>query len=44
MEAGASGLWFNYSEANAIRQAEIFKSLFGDDVFTKFGEWYQKQR
>lgn len=44
MEANGSGLWFNYSEANAIRQAEVFKSLFGDDVFTKFGEWYQKQR
>ena len=39
----ANGVYYQYSPANAERQAEVFKSVFGDDVFTRFGAWYQKQ-
>lgn len=43
-QMAANGVYYQYSPANAERQAEVFKSVFGDDVFTKFGAWYQKQQ
>ena len=42
-QMAANGVYYQYSPANAERQAEVFKSVFGDDVFTRFGAWYQKQ-
>ena len=42
-QMAANGVYYQYSPANAERQAEVFKSVFGDDVFTRFGEWYQKR-
>ncbi len=31
-------------DAAIQKQAEVFKSLFGDDAFTRFGAWYQDHR
>lgn len=42
VKAHLPDIYGNYDEGTAIRYAEVIKDTFGDDVFTRFGDWCVK--
>jgi len=40
---GGDDRWREATEQERINRADAFKKIFGDDVFVKFGKWYQNK-